>query len=71
MTPWIILTIVAVLGKAIARKLAFPLAFLFFAVPIGEILLPYLMVWTADFTVGRGGTWAVTRILDSRERILS
>jgi exosortase A len=47
----LILTVIAVLGKPIAQKLAFPLAFLFFAVPIGEILLPWLMTWTADFTV--------------------
>jgi exosortase A len=50
-TSLLILTVVALLGKRIARKLAFPLAFLFFAVPMGEILLPYLMAWTADFTV--------------------
>src|SRR5262249_32061829 len=29
----------------------FPLAFLFFAVPIGEFLLPQLMEWTAGFTI--------------------
>jgi exosortase A len=47
----LILTVVGVLGRGPARKLAFALAFLFFAVPIGEILLPWLMAWTADFTV--------------------
>lgn len=31
--------------------LAFPLAFLFFAVPFGEALVPTLVDWTADFTV--------------------
>ena len=41
----------AVLGTTIARRIAFPLAFLFFAVPIGEFMLPALMQWTADFTV--------------------
>ena len=41
----------AVLGTAVARRLMFPLAFLFFAVPIGEFMLPTLMQWTADFTV--------------------
>ena len=40
------------LGGAIARELAFPLAFLYFAVPLGEFLLPTLMDWTARFTVG-------------------
>ncbi len=33
------------------RVLAFPLAFLFFAVPFGEVFVPSLIDWTADFTV--------------------
>jgi exosortase A len=41
----------AVLGVAAARALAFPLAFLFFAVPFGGFMLPWLMQMTADFTV--------------------
>jgi EpsI family protein len=41
----------AFLGTAIARALAFPLAFLFFAVPFGEFLVPTLIDWTADFTI--------------------
>jgi len=48
MVPIAVLTI---LGTKMARALAFPLAFLFFAVPFGEFLLPILMDWTADFTV--------------------
>jgi exosortase A len=40
-----------VLGTEIGRRLSFPLGFLYFAVPIGEFLLPRLMEWTADFTV--------------------
>ncbi|MBS0610657.1 MAG: exosortase A [Proteobacteria bacterium] len=47
----IVLSVPAVLGWRVARALAFPLAFLFFAVPIGDFLMPRLMVWTADFTV--------------------
>jgi exosortase A len=47
----IILLVPAVLGWAVARSIAFPLAFLFFAVPIGEFAMPQLMEWTADFTV--------------------
>ncbi|MCV2420649.1 exosortase A [Paucibacter sp. DJ2R-2] len=39
------------LGSAAARVIAFPLAFFFFAVPIGEFLMPLFMDWTADFTV--------------------
>ena len=41
----------AILGTRIVRTLAFPLAFLFFAVPFGELLVPRMMDWTADFTV--------------------
>jgi exosortase A len=40
-----------VLGTEIGRRLSFPLGFLYFAVPIGEFLLPRLMEWTADFTI--------------------
>jgi exosortase A len=47
----LILTAIIVLGHDVARKLAFPLAFLLFAVPIGEVIMPQLMTWTADFTV--------------------
>ncbi len=41
----------AVLGMSVASTIAFPLAFLFFAVPIGEFIMPQLMIWTADFTI--------------------
>jgi exosortase A len=41
----------AVLGVAWVRALMFPFAFLFFAVPFGEAMVPTLMDWTADFTV--------------------
>ncbi len=44
-------TVLLLAGPAIARALAFPLAFLFFAVPIGEFLTPVLMDYTADATV--------------------
>lgn len=47
----IVLSVPAVFGWRVARALAFPLGFLFFAVPIGDFLLPRLMEWTADFTV--------------------
>ncbi len=40
-----------VLGTRIARELSFPLAFLFFAVPIGEFLEAPMTDWTANFTV--------------------
>ncbi len=48
----VIATVIAVFGWTWARRLAFPLGFLFFAVPFGEGLLPLLMEWTADVTVG-------------------
>lgn len=47
----IVLAVPAVLGWQVAKALAFPLGFLFFAVPIGDFLMPRLMEWTADFTV--------------------
>lgn len=47
----IVLAVPAVLGIPAARTIAFPLGFLFFAVPIGEFVMPRLMEWTADFTV--------------------
>jgi len=43
--------IVAVVGLRVARIIAFPLAFLLFAVPAGEFMIPTLIEWTADFTV--------------------
>src|SRR5205814_4717172 len=43
--------IVTVVGLQAARVLAFALAFLLFAVPSGEFLVPTLMDWTADFTI--------------------
>jgi exosortase A len=41
----------AVWGTARFRALLFPLAFLFFAVPFGDELVPALMEWTATATV--------------------
>jgi exosortase A len=43
--------IVGIVGLRLARALTFPLAFLLFAVPFGEFLIPTLIEWTADFTV--------------------
>lgn len=47
----IILATMSLVGLSISKELAFPLLFLFFAVPIGDFLLPQLMEWTANFTV--------------------
>jgi exosortase A len=40
------------LGGRVFRELGFPLGFLVFSVPMGEFLIPPLMDFTADFTVG-------------------
>jgi len=50
-TALLVMAVPTVLGLAAARQMAFPLAFLFFMVPIGDFMLPVLMEWTADFTV--------------------
>ena len=47
----VVLSVPAVLGTRFARAAIFPLAFLFFCVPLGEFLLPWLMQMTADFTI--------------------
>ncbi|MCD6680947.1 MAG: exosortase A [Burkholderiaceae bacterium] len=44
-------TMLLLVGPAITRAIAFPLAFLFFAVPVGEFLTPIMMDYTADATV--------------------
>lgn len=41
----------AVLGTSFASTVAFALAFMVFAWPFGEFLIPPLIDWTADFTV--------------------
>lgn len=47
----LVLSVPVVVGWSVARHMVFPLGFLFFAVPMGEFLLPQLMEWTANFTV--------------------
>lgn len=47
----VVLSVPALFGRAVARALTFPLAFLYFSVPFGEFTVPQLMEWTADFTV--------------------
>jgi exosortase A len=43
--------VTAIAGRKVVLALAFPLAFLMLGVPVGEVLIPPLMDWTADFTV--------------------
>ena len=42
----------AILGRRIYWELLFPLWFLLFCVPFGDFLLPIMINFTADFTVG-------------------
>ena len=51
LTALLVLTVPALLGLTVARAIAFPLLFMFFAVPIGEFMMPQLMDWTANFTI--------------------
>ena len=44
-------TVIAILGREVARAIMFPLGFLVLGVPMGEALIPPLMEWTANFTV--------------------
>jgi len=45
-------TVTAVMGRAFAAAIAFPLAYLLLAVPFGEVFVPPLIEFTARFTVG-------------------
>ena len=47
----VVATALTVFGWRWAHRLAFPLGFLFFAVPLGDGLLPLLTEWTADVTI--------------------
>lgn len=51
-TALLVALVPALFGWAVTYSIGFALAFLFFAVPVGESLTPILMLWTADFTVG-------------------
>lgn len=45
------LIVAVILGYKVMFTMAFPLTYLFFAVPFGDILIPPLINFTADFTV--------------------
>lgn len=47
----LVLAVPTLLGWRLALAMAFPLGYLFFAVPIGEFVMPLFMEWTADFTI--------------------
>jgi len=50
-TASLIVAVPLVLGWRVTNVILFPLLYLFFAVPIGEFMIPPLMQSTADFTV--------------------
>ena len=45
------LSSMSLIGLRLSVRIAFPIAFLFFAAPIGDFMLPKLMEWTASFTI--------------------
>ena len=47
----LVLVVPALYGWAVTRAALFPLLVLYFAVPIGEFVVPQLQEWTADVTV--------------------
>jgi exosortase A len=47
----LVLSVPALFGLQVAWALCFPLIFLFFAVPLGEFMVPTMMEWTANFAV--------------------
>ncbi len=47
----IVSIVLTIFGSKVSRTLFFPLAYLFFAVPFGEFLIPPMMDFTAAFTV--------------------
>ena len=47
----LILAVPAIAGMPLAKRIAFPLLFLYFAVPFGDFALPTMMEWTANATV--------------------
>jgi exosortase A len=47
----LIAVLYTVLGREVSRRVAFPLGFLLFAVPVGEALIPTLIDYTAAFAV--------------------
>ncbi|MDH5239222.1 MAG: EpsI family protein [Gammaproteobacteria bacterium] len=58
--------VLAVLGPSAAREVRFPLFYLVFAVPFGEVLLPYLVDFTAGFAVDSLRLLGIPVIQDGR-----
>jgi exosortase A len=51
MMALLVLVVPAILGRRVGVAMMFPLGYLFFAVPIGEFVMPQMMEWTAEFTI--------------------
>jgi len=52
MVSIIVITVWIVSGRQVLTLVFFPLMFLYFAVPFGQVFIPTLMQYTANFTVG-------------------
>lgn len=59
-------TVMTVMGLQFSRNIAFPLGYLIFAVPFGEALVPYLIEYTATFTVKALNITGIPVIRDGR-----
>ena len=55
-----------IVGSRIARALLFPLCFVFFAIPVGESLIPRLQDFTAWFTVSALQLTGIPAVLEGR-----
>jgi len=62
--------VLLVFGWAVVRQLAFPLSFLYFAVPFGDFLMPWLIDRTADFTVAAVQLSGVPVLREGRHFVL-
>lgn len=67
----LVLLVPAVFGFHVAKAIAFPLFFMFFAVPVGEFAIPLLMEWTARFTVFAVRLTGIPVLQDGMQFVLS
>lgn len=51
MVTIILMSVLVITGRQVLSCVFFPLLFLYFAVPFGQAFIPFLMEFTADFTV--------------------
>lgn len=60
------IAVLLVLGRERWRRIAFPMAFLFFAVPAGDFLVPVLIEFTATFTVAALNVTGIPVVRDAQ-----